>query len=55
MSLRVVIYQFMYANQYFEKEFRFEQYINLEQENVTVDEQSLWYQELECLCGLKER
>ena len=43
----------MYGNQYFEKEFYFEQYINLKQGNLTVD--TLRYQELECLWFEEER
>ena len=52
--IETLMYEFRYRNQYHEKEFYFEQHINLKQGKLTIDEYTSRYQELEILCGLWE-
>ena len=54
IEIQRIQYECKYGNWYFENEFYFEEFLNLKQENLTVDEYTHQFQELHEICKLVE-
>ena len=52
--MQIIWYKFTYGDWYFENEFYFEQFLNLKQKDLTVDEYTRQYRELHEICELEE-
>ena len=54
IEIQRIWYKLTYRDWYFENEFYFEQFLNLKQEGLPVDEYTRQFQELHEICELKE-
>ena len=54
IELQRIWYKFIYGDWYFESEFYFEQFFNLKQEHLTVDEYTRQFRELQNIYELEE-
>lgn len=48
------LYQYKYGSWYFNNKFYFNQFLNLKQRELSIDAYTRQFQELQCLCPLKE-
>lgn len=54
IEIQRIQYACKYGNWYFENEFYFEEFLSLKQENLTVDEYTRQFRELQDICELDE-
>ena len=54
IEIQRIQYERKYGNWYFKNEFYFEEFLNLKQENLTVDEYTRQFRELQDICELEE-
>lgn len=54
IEIQRIWYKLTYGDWYFANEFYFDQFLNLKQDNLTIDEYTCQFQELHDICELKE-